>query len=159
MLFGSVSFTQGAGSWRGYAWAFTSILGKIAGWLGFLVAAAAYWVVCSVASVLLWCCGFWSIQAWCRWRLGEGRQKNEENNGHLFGEGEEKDPLWEVARNLAKALNYALPEMRVSGHFNVAPLLKMTTGLSMDDIAAQVKALQRSSPKAPTKRGVSGVSG
>lgn len=134
-------------SWRGYANACTSVLVKISGWLGCLVVAAGYWVVCLVASVLLWCCGLWSIRAWCRWRLGEGRQRNEQNGGHALGEGEEKDPLWNVARNLAKARNYALPEMRMSGHFNVAPLLKMTTGLSMDDIAALVRASKRSRAK------------
>lgn len=115
--------------------------------------AAAYFVVCMFASLLLWSCGLWSIGAWCRWRLREGQKQSEETGGHLVGEGEEKDPLWRFARTLAKARNYALPEMRVSGHYNVAPLLKITTGLSMDDLAAEVRVDRCNNSKSMPRHG------
>lgn len=75
---------------------------------------------------------------WVWWRLTKGLAEYRRRNRLEVRPGEERGPDWKDARDIAKARNYA-QDGSDPGHFNVGPLLKMTTGWDMADLDLRVK--------------------
>lgn len=53
--------------------------------------------------------------------------------------GEDRGPDWTYARKVAQERNYFCLVRQFSGHFNVSPLVKMTSGYDPKDLWAQIK--------------------
>lgn len=106
-----------------------------------------------MGSIILWFRGMWGVYEWVRWEMkGKDGNKNkakEDNDGLLncptAMPGQERQDHWEKAWLLAKARNYRIQDDTKSVHFHVAPFLKSTKGLSMEDLISTEANLRTTS--------------
>lgn len=70
--------------------------------------------------------------------------------------GQERTEHWRKAWNLAKARNCRINDDKESVHFHVGPLLKSTTGLSMDNLMSLAEDCDKKSCSCKEQKGAEG---
>ncbi|CAM9162025.1 unnamed protein product, partial [Ascophyllum nodosum] len=101
-------------------------------------ATLVYCCACALSSAILWLWGLWSVVDWVHWRLTVGFEKFSNRKCRMVVPGEERSDDWQKAREIAKARNYKQNNTD-SDQFNVGTLLKMTTGMDLEQLALYVK--------------------
>lgn len=115
--------------WRGFLRTVWLVIAVFVAWLACTVLAMLFCTLCVVGTGLLWCRGLWSVRQWVRWRQSRDGAKFDECPVIMPGEGRRN--RWIHAWEIAKSKNLRTWEDPDSPHFNVAPLLKSSTGLNL----------------------------
>ena len=112
---------------------------NVAGWiLGTIVTSWYCLIVILPALLFLWVIGLLTIVDWADWRLTRGYEVHKDLDGRTIQSGDERGELWHRARIIAKATHF-IEDYEDSGHYHVAPLLRLATSLRLHDLWLNIK--------------------
>lgn len=101
---------------KGYTWGVVSAVVKLLGWLLLLPVTLVYCCGCALASAILWLWGLSSVFSWMYLKHSHTSvMPEEENTGNFTNKGTDVE------------------------QFNVGSLLKMTTGMVVEELVMRVK--------------------
>lgn len=149
---------------EGYVRPLAATLAKLAGWGIAMLLGSVFCLGCILSSLLLWARGICSVFEWYEWSLSEDGmarssasnkarvRANDRRNAGLEkldlcevmpGEERRRENDWEYAGKIVRANNYRYQDDPPTRDFHLDHFLKMTTGVSMEDLAVLVDKKSR----------------